>query len=81
MIRDNRKTAFSPFINDYNGAAIDFNSIAKLLHEQYFPRVAWALIFLTGRKSSFFIPDLSFIGFTGDIRGLRLLIRYRERVL
>jgi len=40
IIRDNRKTAFSPFINDYNGAAVDFNSIAKLLHEQYFPRVA-----------------------------------------
>jgi len=39
IIRDNRETAFSPFINDYNGAAVDFNSMAKLLHEQYFPRV------------------------------------------
>jgi len=39
MIRDNRKTAFSLFINDYNGAAIDFNSIVKLLHELYFLRV------------------------------------------
>jgi len=39
MIRDNRKTALSPFINNYNGAAIDFNSIAKLLDEQYFLRV------------------------------------------
>ena len=39
IIRDNRETAFSPFINNYNGAAIDFNSIAKLLHEQYFLRV------------------------------------------
>jgi len=81
MIRDNRETAFSPFINDHNGAAVDFNSMSKLLHEQYFPRVVWTPIFLTGRKSSFFIPDLSFIGFTGDVRGLRLLIRHRERVL
>ena len=81
MIRDNRETAFSPFVNDHNGAAVDFNSMAKLLHEQYFLRVAWAPIFLTGRKSSFFMPDLSFIGFIGDVRGLRLLIRYRERVL
>jgi len=39
MIGDNRETAFSPFINDHNGAAVDFNSIAKLLHEQYFLRV------------------------------------------
>jgi len=81
MIGDNGETAFSPFVDDHNGAAVDFDSMAKLLHEQYFPRVAWAPIFLTGRKSSFFMPDLSFIGFTGDVRGLRPSIRHRERVL
>ena len=81
IIRDNRNIAFSLFIDNYNRAAIDFNSIAKLLHEEYFLRVVQALIFLTRQKSLFFILDLLFIRFTGDVRGLRLLIRYRERVL
>jgi len=39
IIRDNRNTAFSPFIDNYNRAAIDFNSMAKLLYEEYFLRV------------------------------------------
>jgi len=39
FIGDQGDYAFSPFVDDHNGAAKDFKSIFKMLHEEYFPRV------------------------------------------
>ena len=75
------KFAFAPFVDDYNSGVEDFDSMFKMLHENYFPRVVWAPIYLSSKKCSFFIDNLDFIGFTGSANQLRPLVRHRDRIL
>ena len=81
FIGDYGDLVFSPFIDDYNGATRDFDLIFNILHKQYFLRVIWAPIYLSGKKCSFFILDLDFIRFIGGLDGVRPLVKHRDRIL
>ena len=65
LIGHHGKFAFMPFVDDQNMASVDFDSMLEFLHEHYFPRVIWAPLFLSGKKSFFFMDNLDFIGFSG----------------
>ena len=50
-------------MNDYAGAATDFNTIFDFLHSDYFPRVIFRLVYLLGYKIYIFSDNLELLGF------------------
>ena len=54
---------FCPFVDDHNVGATDFKTMFKILHEEYFPRLAFGPIYLNGRKVKAFESSMESVGF------------------
>jgi len=63
--------AFECFVDNHFGAFPSFRSQLNLLHQHYFPRLAWARLTLKGCKCGFFLERISPLGFSSDSSGLR----------
>ena len=72
--------AFQIFMDDHSAAATDFESMFAFLHEQYFPRVAFGPVYLSGPKTKIFAEDLELLGFQGNAEGLRPSLKHREKI-
>ena len=53
----------------------------KFLQTQYFLRVAFGPVYLSGHKTHMFTDSLEMIGFTGSAKGLRPSVKHRERAI
>ena len=49
----------------------------KLLHTQYFPRIPFSPVYLSGHKTHMFTDSLEMVGFTGSAEGLRPSAKHR----
>ena len=72
--------AFQIFMDDHSAAAKDFESMYNFLHEEYFPRVAFGPIYLSGPKTHVFAENLELLGFHGNAEGLRPSLKHRQKV-
>ena len=81
IINNYRKLFFYPFIDNYIGAAINFNTLFDLLYIRYFLKVAFKPIYLSGYKIYIFTDSLEMVGFIGSTEGLRPSTRYRQKVI
>lgn len=52
-----------------------------MLEEKYFPRYTFRLVYLSRKKFFYFIENIDFVSFTRGLNGLRLLVKYKDRVL
>ena len=59
-------SAFCPFVDDHMGAATSFEAMFDFLHNEYFPRVAFGPLYLSGKKTHMFTDSLEMVGFTGS---------------
>ena len=53
---------FKYFCDDDYGGSDGFDEMFQFLHEQYFPRLAWAYLTLKPAKSSFFVESIEPLG-------------------
>ena len=81
LIRNYREFVFSPFIDNHNISASTFEEICIFIYKKYLPRVVQGLVYLTGKKSFFFIYNIDLIGFTGGVDSLRPSVRHRDRII
>lgn len=80
IIRDYREYAFSLFINDYFDRATSFKAIYDFLYKYYFPYIAFSPIYLMEKKIWVFELSLKMVGFEGSVDGIRLLVRYKDKI-
>ena len=80
IIGTHRTSSFSPFMDDHLGGFPDFEAQFKFLHEEYFPGIAFGLVYLSEVKIWAFCKSLELVGFSGSTEGLRLLVQYRDRM-
>lgn len=81
IIGDQGKAAFCLFMDDHMGATETFEDMFRFLNTQYFPRVAFGPVYLSGHKTHVFMDSLEMVGFTGGADGLRPSAKHRERVM
>ncbi len=53
----------------------------KFLHEQYFPRVIFGPVYLSGHKTVIMGDNLELLGFQGTPEGLRPSLKHREKII
>ena len=81
IIGNQGKTAFCLFMDDHIGAGECFQDMFNFLHYEYFPRVAFGPVYLSGHKTYVFTDSLEMVGFTGSAEGLRPSVKHRERAM
>lgn len=80
MIGDLGDVAFSPFVDDHLSSAKGFEEMFEFLHEMYFLKCAFGLIYFAPKKTFVFTDQLDFVGFTGDRYGLRPSVKHIEQI-
>lgn len=80
IIGDHRDIGFSPFVDDHMGLVVSFDAIYAFLHEKYFPRVIFGLVYLAEKKVRVFELSLEAVGFEGSKEGIRLSVKHREKI-
>jgi len=63
--------AFECFVDDDFGGFESFGEQFDFLHNDYFPRLAWARITLKGSKGGFFLDRINPLGYSSNGSGLR----------
>jgi hypothetical protein len=76
LIENYTDGSFIPFINDYLSRFVDFDAQFRFLHKKYFPRIAFGLVYLSGKKINAFCKSFDILGFTDSVEGLKPLVRY-----
>lgn len=73
------KTAFDAYIDDHTGSAASFGSMFDFLHYHYFPRIVFARVFLSAKKTVLFGDRIHALGFE-MLRGrIRPSEKHRKR--
>ena len=72
--------AFQIFMDDHAGSAKSFEALYNFLANQYFPRVAFGPIYLSGPKTNLFMSSLELLGFEGNSNGIRPSLKHREKI-
>ena len=72
------KNAFQIFMDDHAGSAKDYDSVFEFLAADYFPRVAFEPIYLSGPKTNLSASSLELLGFEG---GIRPSLKHRRKIL
>lgn len=72
--------AFQIFINNYAGAATTFEAMFNFLSRDYFPRIAFGPVYLSGPKTHLFESNLELLGFDGDSSGIRPSLKHKAKV-
>ena len=67
-------------MNDHSAAIKDFDSMFNFLHEKYFLRVAFNLIYLSKSKTHIFAKNLELLDFHNNAQGLRPSLKHRQKV-
>lgn len=62
---------FAHFLDDDFGGAPTFDRMCMFLHEWYFPRLVWARLTISPKKSRFFAAELRILGHGMDAKGIR----------
>ena len=75
------KHAFQIFMDDHAGSAKNYETMFDFLLNDYFPRVAFGPIYLSGPKTNLFASNLELLGFEGDSRGIRPSLKHRRKIL
>lgn len=81
IIGDHDTWAFAPFMDDHGGAALDFDALFHMLHDEYFPRAVFGPVYLNPRKTEVFMDELTLLGFTGKGGTIRPSIKHRNEIL
>lgn len=68
-------------INNYIDFVKIFNYIFRFLYIKYFSRMAFDLIYFFDYKIYILIDSLKIIKFINNFKDLRLIIKYREKVI
>lgn len=73
IVEGNRigEVAFEYFMDDDYGAATDFPTLFRFLHDKYFPRISWARLTLKPKKTKFFCSVIEVLGYELQPKGLR----------
>ena len=64
-------SAYESFFDDDPGSNETVEAQVRFLHEQYFPRIKWACLSLSPKKSAFAMDEVECLGFSGGPTGLR----------
>ena len=67
-------------MDDHAGAAKSFDAMFMFLHTRYFPRVAFGLVYLAGKKTRIFDDHLQILGFERDSGSLRPSVKHRRQI-
>ena len=81
IIKYYKASLFAVFINDYSGAGNNFNALFDFLYTIYFSKIAFNLVYLAEYKTFVFINNLLMLKFKKNKKKIRLLIKYRAKIL
>lgn len=70
LIRDQGKMVFCLFVDDHNTVGEIFKDLFDMLHQEYFPCLAFGPIYLNPRKVKAFTTNLEAVGFKGSPDGI-----------
>jgi hypothetical protein len=68
---DPGRSTYCYFVDDDFGRADSFERLVQYLHHHYFPRLAWAHLSLSPRKSCFFLNNVEILGHARTPNGIR----------
>lgn len=75
-----QKNLFGVYINNHIRAAKIFDAIYTFLHNNYFLRVAFGLMYLLGKKTREFIDILKLLEFERNCRRLKPLAKHQNKI-
>lgn len=75
-----KKNSFDVYINNYIGAAKIFQAIYTFLHDNYFSRVVFGLVYLLKKKIKAFVNILKLLGFEQSCKKLKLSAKYQNKI-
>ncbi len=81
IIDNHKKTIMTFFVNDYSEIEINFKALLNFLHEHYFFKAVFELIYLNLKKTIVFIEKLNMISFTKKSNKIRSFIKHRIKIL
>ena len=64
-------SAYESFFDDDSGSDESLEAQIQFLHNHYFPRIKWARLSLSPKKSAFAMDEVECLGFSGSPTGLR----------
>ncbi|KAF5012459.1 hypothetical protein FDECE_1511 [Fusarium decemcellulare] len=76
---DELSTTFFIYVDDHNIASETFEDHFEFLWKCYFPRIAWAPICLSGKKTTFFVSEVESLGFSLGSEGIRPAAKHRDK--
>ena len=80
LIGKHKNHSFQVFMDDHASAATDFDTMFDFLHADYFPRVTFGPVYLSGHKTHIFSENPELLGFEGSANGLRPSLKHRTKV-
>ncbi|KHN95785.1 Ribonuclease H-like protein [Metarhizium album ARSEF 1941] len=72
-------TSFSIYVDDHHVGSENWEDHFNFLWKRYFPRVAWAPIGLSGRKTKLFSSSVDCVGYSLEDGKIRPARKHRER--
>lgn len=81
IIEDHEDATFASFVNDHSETETTYEALFKFLHEHYFFRAVFELIYLSSKKIIAFIEELNMIDFIEESNELRSSIKHRIKIM
>jgi hypothetical protein len=81
IIENHEKAVMTLFVNDHSDVEISFEILFNFLHERYFSKTVFELIYLNSKKTVIFIEKLNMIDFTEESNELRSSVKHRIKIL
>jgi hypothetical protein len=81
IINDHEKTIMTSFVNDHSKAKVTFEALFDFLHQHYFSRTIFDLIYLSSKKTIAFTKKLNMIEFTKEFNELKSFVKYKTKIL
>ncbi len=81
IIENHEEATMTSFVNDHFEVEISFETLFDFLHEHYFSRTTFELIYLNSKKIIVFIEKLNMIEFIEESNELRSFIKHKIKIL
>ncbi len=81
IIKNHEEAAMTSFVNDHSRTEISFEALFDFLHEHYFFRATFDLIYLNSKKTVVFIEKLNMIDFIKKFNELKSSVKHKIKIM
>lgn len=80
IIRRNTDAGFSIYMDDHVASTRGFDAMYKFLATEYFPRVAFGPVYLSGKKTRVCDDQIEILGYERNKGGIKPSLKHRQQI-